>query len=328
MLLFAAAPVLAVAAVAGWYWRPGQGGETAPIAGMVRTTEIRIAPEISGRVARFLVEPGQTVRRGQPVALLSNPELWAAVGAARAQVDKARSDRDRVYAGVREEQVRGLQRENEKTQAVHAQAAQDLARKTALVSRSDASAQEFDTAKAAEARAVADVAVAEARYAEARRGPTAEERALADATVAAAEAGRDVIEARAAKMLLNAPADGVIAILASEVSEAVVPGSTVLTMNPDNGIWFGLNLRENALRGFAIGSSVPISASTQGEPINTRVTEMRNRGEFATWRAAARATGDHDLNTFFVRLDPVAPVPNLAPGETIWLSREGMLKTR
>ena len=185
----------------------------------------------------------------------------------------------------------------------------------------------YDTAKAAVARAAADIAVAEARYAEAQRGPTAEERTLADATVAAAEAARDVVEARAAKMLLNAPADGVIAILASEVGEAVVPGAPVLTMVPDDGIWFGFNLREDALRGVAIGSTASVRASAQGEPINARVTELRNRGDFAAWRAA-RATGDHDLNTFFVRLDPVAVVPNLAPGETIWLSREGMLKSR
>jgi HlyD family secretion protein len=152
------------------------------------------------------------------VALLSNPELRAAVGAAGAQVDKARSDRDRVYAGVREEQVQGLQREIEKAQAMHAQAVQELSRKFALVARSDASAKDLDTAKAAEARGLADIAVAEARYAEAQRGPTAEERALADATVASAEAARDVVEARAAKMLLGAPSSGEVAILAGEAS--------------------------------------------------------------------------------------------------------------
>ena len=175
-----------------WCWSraaaSGTGGRRArtmwrPSSGMVRTTEIRVAPEISGRVARFLVEPRQAVQRGQPVAVLSNPELWAAVGVARADVDKARSDRDRVYAGIRDEQVQALQREIEKAQAVHAQAAQELARKTTLALRSDASMQELDTATGAEARARADIAVAEARYAEAQRGPTAEERALADATV-------------------------------------------------------------------------------------------------------------------------------------------------
>lgn len=318
LLLFAAVPALGLAAFAAWHWWRARVSEAAPEAGMVRTTEIHIAPEISGRLARFLVEPGQRVERGQPVAALSNPELWAAVGVARAEVDKARSDRDRVYAGVREEQVQALQREILKAQAVHAEAVLELGRKSALVSRSDASAQEFDTAKAAEASAVADIAVAEARYAEAQRGPTAEERALADATVAAAEAARDVVEARAAKMLLRAPAAGVIAILASEVGEAVVPGAPVLTIVPDNGVWFGFNLREDALRGLSIGSSVETQASTSEQPVHTRVVEMRNWGEFAAWRAA-RATGDHDLNTFFIRLDPVAPAPDLAPGQTVWL---------
>jgi HlyD family secretion protein len=318
-LLLAAVPVLAVAAGAVWYWRAGRAGEAAPVAGMVRTTEIHIAPEISGRLARFLVEPGQRVQRGEPVAVLNNPELWAAVGAARAQVDKVRSDRDRVYAGVREEQVQGLQREILKAQAIHAEAVQELARKSALVTRADASAKDLDTAKAAEEHGGADIAVAEARYAEAQRGPTAEERALADATVTAAEAARDVVEARAAKMLLRAPSAGVVAILASEVGEAVVPGAPVLTLVPDNGIWFGLNLREDALSGLAIGSTVSIRASAEAESVRARVAEMRNWGEFAAWRAA-RASGDHDLNTFFVRLDPVAPTPNLAPGQTIWLN--------
>jgi HlyD family secretion protein len=321
-LLLAAVPVLAVVAVAIWYWWPERASEGAEIAGLVRTTEIRIAPEISGRMARFLVEPGQTVQRGQPVALLSNPELWAAVGAARAEVDKARSDRDRVYAGVREEQVQGLQREIDKAQAVHAQAEQELARKSALAARSDASAQDLDKARAAEARGLADIAVAEARFAEAQRGPTAEERALADATVAAAEAARDVVEARAAKMLLRAPASGVIAILVAELGEAVVPGAPVLTMIPDHGIWFGFNLREDALRGVMIGASVPVRSSS-AEPVTGKVSEMRNWGEFAAWRAA-RATGDHDLNTFFIRLDSVVPTPDLAPGQTVWLKPASM----
>nr|WP_283949924.1 HlyD family efflux transporter periplasmic adaptor subunit [Limobrevibacterium gyesilva] len=308
---------MAVAIVALWYWWPGRASEEAEIAGMVRTTEIRVAPEISSRLVGFLVEPGQTVQRGQPVAVLSNPELWAAVGAARAQVDKVRSDRDRVYAGVREEQVQGLQREISKAQAVHAQAVQELARKSALAARSDASMQELDTAKAAEARGLAEIAVAEARYAEAQRGPTAEERTLADATVALAEAARDVVEARAAKVLLHAPSSGVIAILAAEVGEAVVPGAPVLTMVPDNGLWFGFNLREDTLRRLTVGASITVRSSS-AEPVSAKVAEMRNWGEFAAWRAA-RATGDHDLNTFFVRLDPVVPVPKWAPGQTVWL---------
>jgi HlyD family secretion protein len=318
-LLLALVAALVIVAVGAWRWWPGRAPDAAESVGMVRATEIRIAPEISGRLARYLVESGQHVAGGQPVVVLSNPELWAAVGAARAAVDKAQSDRDRVYAGVRAEQVEESQREVLKAQAVHTQAVQELGRIEILAKRSDSSMQDLDRARAAEARDLADIGVAQARYAEAKRGPTEEERALADATVTAAVAARDVVEARAAKMLLRAPTSGTVAIRVAEVGEAVVPGEPVLTITPDDGVWFGFNLREDALRGLTIGASVPVRAQGIDGPVSAKVTELRNWGEFAVWRAA-RATGDHDLNTFFFRLDPSAPVPQLAPGATVWLA--------
>jgi HlyD family secretion protein len=315
------AVLLAVAWGAAWQWRPmprAQGLE--PVIGMVRTTEIHIAPEVSGHLARFLVEPGGSVQRGQIVAILDNPELWAAVRVARAQVDRARADRDRVYAGVRKEQVQALQREVLKAQAVHAQAVQELNRVSVLAKRADSSLEALDEARAEAARNAANIVVAEARYEAARNGPTTEERALADATLAASETARDVVEARAAKMLLRAPMAGTIAIEAAEPGEAVVPGEPVLTMVPEHGIWFGFNLREDQLHDLAIGAVVPVRVGDGAAAMRAKLVELRNRGEFAVWRAA-RATGDHDLNTFFLRLDPVTTPLKMSPGQTVWLDR-------
>jgi hypothetical protein len=41
-----------------------------------------------------------------------------------------------------------------------------------------------------------------------------------------------------------------------------------------------------------------------GKQIPVKVTNVRRLGDFATWRAA-RAVGNHDLNTFAIRADPV-----------------------
>ncbi len=317
-LLAVGVAVLAIAALGFWYLRFGRADNAAAVAGVVRATEIHIAPEVSGRLARVLVQPGQSVQRGEPLALLGNPELWAAVAEAHAQVDKAASDRDRVYAGVRQEEVEALRREIFKAQAVLVLARQELDRKSALAARSDVSLQELDEARAEEAHAEADVAVADARYAEAQLGPTGEERALADAQVKAAAAARDVVEARAAKTLLRAPAAGVIGLVVPEIGEAVVPGEPVLTLVPDGGLWFGFNLREDGLGQLAIGSRVLVETSGASAPMSGRLTELRDWGEFAAWRAA-RASGDHDLHTFFLRLDPVTPTPPLAAGQTVWL---------
>ena len=67
-----------------------------------------------------------------------------------------------------------------------------------------------------------------------------------------------------------------------------------------------------------IGTSLTLTTSG-GPPIPARVTELRRLGDFATWRAA-RAVGDHDLNTFAVRADPNGPVDGLEPGMTVWIS--------
>jgi len=306
----------ALAVLVIWYARSPNAAAPEPIPGMVRTTEIKIAPEVSGRLARVLVSRGQHVNKGDVVALLSNPEMFAAVGEARAQVDLAAAARDRVYAGVREEQVESLRREVLKAQAAQTLAHQELDRIATLALRSDASLQDRDAASAEAARADADVRVAQARYAEAQLGPTAEERALADAQLHAAEAARNVVEARAAKMLLRVPAAGEIGVIVPEVGEAVVPGETVLTLLPDGGAWFGFNVREDALGGLAIGAEISVAA--QGGAAAGRVAEMRDWGEFATWRAA-RASVDHDLNMFFLRIDPAEPSRSLAPGQTVWL---------
>jgi HlyD family secretion protein len=310
------AGVMALAALGAWYARSPKAATPESIPGMVRATEIKVAPEVSGHLARVLVSRGQHVNGGDPVALLTNPELFAAVGQARAQVDLAAAARDRVYAGVREEQVESLRREVLKAQAAQTLAHQQLDRIAVLAVRSDASLQERDEARNEAARADADVRVAQARFAEAQLGPTAEERALADAQLHAAEAARDVVEARAAKMLLRAPAAGEIGLIVPEVGEAVVPGETVLTLLPDGGVWFGFNVREDALGGLAIGAQVPVAA--QGGAAAGRVVEMRNWGEFAAWRAA-RASGDHDLNTFFLRVDPAEASRSIVPGQTVWL---------
>src|SRR5262245_14599080 len=80
----------------------------APVAGHVRTTEIRVASEVGGQLAAIKVRKGDTVRAGDVVAELSAIELIAAVGQARAALAAATADRDNVYAGVRAEQIATL----------------------------------------------------------------------------------------------------------------------------------------------------------------------------------------------------------------------------
>jgi len=289
------------------------------IIGMVRTTEIKIEPEVSGRIDALPFKAGDRVSAGMVVAQLSNPELAAAVEEARAAVGVAQATRDRVYAGVRQEEVNIAAREMDKANADLTLAKQQFARISDLASHGHATQQDLDNARADVATAAATVRVKQSRYAEAQRGPTAEDRALADAGLAAAQASLAVLERRFDKLQLKSPVDGVVEVVVAEPGEATVPGRTVLTIADTGEPWFDFNIREDELRGLGIGTPLVLVEGIDGKQVSAKVSEMRRLGDFATWRAA-RAVGDHDLNTFSVRADPVEAVEGLEPGVTVWIT--------
>jgi HlyD family secretion protein len=108
-------------------------------------------------------------------------------------------------------------------------------------------------------------------------------------------------------------------VLVAELGEVVPVGKPVLTLEVGTERWFAFTLREDALGPLTVGSDVTLTTD-DGRRIAAGVTELRPLGEFATWQAA-RAVGDHDLNSFRLRLDPLAATEGLQPGMTVWLPR-------
>jgi multidrug resistance efflux pump len=316
--LFLAA-IVAIGAGAGAiaYLRQGTD-EKAPIPGMVRQTEIRIAPETTGRLASVAVRPGQHVRKGELLAVIDNPDLAASVGEAKAAAASSKADRARVYSGVRAEEVAIATEAVRAAEANLHLAEQQNARAIALSARSFASRQQLDESTASLDKARADLDLKRAQAAAASAGPTAEERALADAKVTSAEATVAELQAKLDKTKLTAPVDGIVGIRIAEPGEIMSPGKPVMTMEADGQRWFTFTLREDTLDGVTVGGKVAVTAS-DGRLIEARVTELRPLGEFATWRAA-RAVGDHDLNSFGLRLDPIAQSEGLEPGMSVWLA--------
>jgi HlyD family secretion protein len=308
-----------VAIGAGGYvlWRPGQA---VTVVGVVRTTEIRVAPEVGGQLAAIKVEAGARVRAGDVVAELSALELTAAVGQARAALAAAVASRDHVYAGVREEEIVSLAAEIAKAKSRLTNAEAQLARAAILAREEFASQQSLDQAENDGASARADVAEAEANHAAAKAGPTKEERTIADAQVQAAAAALAVLERQLAKTTLRAPSDGVVSVIVAEIGEAVRAGQPVLAIEVTGRRWLSFNIREDLLRGLTVGATVDVARLGAGEAIPAVVTELRPLGSFATWQAE-RTVGDHDINTLRLRLDPQGDATGFEPGTTVWLNR-------
>jgi len=314
---YIAAAAFVVAGVVGSYLLRRPEAVT-PIVGVVRTTEIRIAPEVAGQLAAIKVEPGARVRAGDVVAELSAVELTASVGQARAQLAAAKASRDNVYAGVRAEQVASLQAEIAKAKARLDYAQTQLTRTSTLASTDNATQQALDQAENDVANARADAADAEANHQAAVAGPTREERAIADAEVEAAASALGVLERRLNKTILRAPADGVVSVIVAEIGENIYAGQPVLAIAETGKQFLSFNAREDLLRGLTVGSSVNVRRSGAAEKTPALVTELRPLGTFATWQAE-RAVGDHDRNTLRLRLDLQGNPTGFEPGMSVWL---------
>jgi HlyD family secretion protein len=308
--------ILAVAAGVYFLWR---AEAATPIVGVVRTTEIRVAPEVGGQLADIKVDRGARVRAGDVVAELSAIELTAAIGQARAQLAAAKASRDHVYAGVRAEQVASLEAEISKAKARLDYATAQLARVSTLAKTDDATQQSLDQTTNDAASARADVTEAEANHQAAVSGPTREERAIADVEVAAAAAALAVLERRLDKTILRAPADGVVSVIVAEVGENVRAGQPVLAIAETGKQFLSFNAREDLLYGLTVGARVNVRRAG-ADKIPALVTEMRPLGTFATWQAE-RAVGGHDRNTLRFRLDLQGDPAGFEPGMSVWLDR-------
>jgi HlyD family secretion protein len=309
--------LVAVGVCGYWLSRPER---TPQIVGIVRTTEVRIAPEVAGQLSAIKVRKGESVRGGDVVAELSAIELTASVDQARAALASATADRKNVYAGVRAEQVASLGAEMAKAKSQLVYAEQQISR-TAYLARSDnASQQALDQAQNDVAAARANVAEAEANHAAAVAGPTKEERAIADAQVNAAAAALAVLERRLEKTKLLAPVDGIVSVIVAEVGENIHAGQPVLVIEAAGKQWLSFNAREDMLRGLTVGSEIEIAWARAQDPTPALVTELMPLGSFATWQAE-RAIGAYDRNTLRLRLDPQGDRAGLEPGMTVWLSR-------
>jgi HlyD family secretion protein len=309
-------------AIAGWCGLipapPAAARQDAPpLAGVVRETEVRISPEQNGRLAVIHVVAGQQVKRGDLLAELSNPDLAASVAEANAAALQARTNRDNVLAGVRKEEVH-ISTENVRiAEANVLLAKQQYARTSELAGRNFASRQQLDEAASSLSKAEASLAEMQAIQHRNEAGPTAEERMIAEAKLTLATAHAADLEAKLAKTRIISPIDATVGLVVASTGEIISPGQAILTLEVPRQRWFSFTIREDALGGLTIGSFATV-VTAKGQHIPGQATELRPLGEFATWRAA-RAVGDHDLNSFLLRIDPSGVADGIEPGMTVWL---------
>ena len=254
---------------------------TLPVAGTVEIREVRIASLAAGRLVRLLKDEGDTVHRGDTLAVLEQPGLDALIAQQRGRAEAASARTAEVQAAEADSQ----------------RAARDVARARPLRESGVVAPQQFETLQSAAAAAAARLQAVRAAVRESQ----------------AARAGVTAIEATRDQLTLIAPEDGIVLTRFAERGEAVTAGMPVLSIGLVSRPWIRAYVGERFLARVAVGQPVAVRTNAYGDSTFTgRVVEISPRAEF-TPRAALTERERADL-VFAIKVQVDDPRGRLKAG--------------
>jgi HlyD family secretion protein len=316
-------------------------GKPLVLTGVVTTNEVIVSSQVAGQIGRLLVAEGDTVRKGQLLAVIAPDELRAdsAYYAQSAEGLSSQVSASEADLRFQQSQTSGQIREAEsnlaatRAQAAAAAADREQARLTyeraqGLSGQGIVSQQDLDQARAA-ADATGARLEALQRQAEAQAAALALARATADQVLAkrsqlrssehlqkAAAAQSEKAAVRLRYTELVAPIDGVVDVRAARAGEVVSAGQPVLTLvNPDD-LWVRVDVEESYLDRVRLGDRLTVRLPSGRELPGTVFFRGVDAG-FATQRDVSRTK--RDIRTFEVRLRADNSERRLALGMTAYV---------
>ena len=313
----AGAVALAVVALLGWGLYRAAQPVPEQLQGQMEATETDIAPKITARIAQVLVQEGDTVAAGDLLVRTDSPEVAAKLAQAQAAQQAAQSVADKARNGARPQEIDMARLQWQRAQTAAELARTSFQRVDNLFREGLVAAQKRDEA-AANHKASRDQALAaRAQYDLARAGARTEDQAAAAAQVR--QVGGVVAEAEAARAEteLKSPVAGEVAKVLAKVGELSPQGVAVVTVVDLADQWVVLNVREDRLQRFAMGSEFDATLpALGGQSARFKVSYIAALPDFATWRAT-RAGQGFDVRTFEVRARPLQAIAGARPGMSV-----------
>ncbi|MBD5626178.1 MAG: secretion protein HlyD [Desulfovibrio sp.] len=267
--LILAALVLACAgaAVAGWKLYEGRKQPGLVLFGNVDIRQVDLGFRVGGRIASVLVDEGDTVAEGQPLARLDADILRQQRDQAAARLAGQKADLARLERGYRAEEVAQAKAQVAAARAVAENAAINLHRVTAMRQSNAISQKELDNARAADREAAARLKSSQDQLDMLLSGYREEDVLAQRAAVAAAEAELRRAEIDLADGVLHAPQKGTILTRAREAGAIVQPGQTVYTLTLTEPVWLRAYVDEPDLG--KIRPGMPVRVAVDAAPGKT-----------------------------------------------------------
>lgn len=298
------------------FWKAAQ--PPAPyFQGQMEARETDIAPKVTARIRQVLVTEGQQIQAGDLLVEMDSPEVQAKLAQAEAAKDAAQAVADKASNGARPEEVQMARLGWERAQAAANLAKTSYDRVQSLYDQGLVSAQKRDEAQTNWRASAAQAQAARAQYEMASKGARAEDKSAAAAQARQVDGVIAEVKAAEAETQLRSPVGGEVANVLARVGELSPQGVSVVTVVDLTDQWVIINVREDFLQRFAVGSRFTGKLpALNNQSAEFEVYYLGVLPDFATWRTTRGSQG-FDARTFEVRARPAQPIAGARPGMSV-----------
>jgi HlyD family secretion protein len=261
--------------------------------GYVEATEVRVGPEVGGRVLSVAVEEGDRVAAGAPIATLDTTDTELVIRRVEAERSQADAQLRLLRAGTRPEEIRqaAAQAESGRSEVTAAEselraASEDVARFEALLASSAGSRKQRDDAvtrrdvAAARVQAAKDRArAADEAVARLRAGARREELAAAQARIDAVDAQLAALRKTLADATLATPVAGIVTSRLVDPGELIAPRTPVVVITDLDRAWANVYVDEPVVPRLSLGQTIPL-VTDAGQRLEGRITFISPKAEF------------------------------------------------
>jgi HlyD family secretion protein len=275
--------LMGAAAAVWWFWSRADApnDDMIFVSGNIEATEVELSFRISGQIADFSLEEGDSVEAGQVLARLDTDTLEALKSQSRASVAAAQAALDELENGTREEDIEMAKASLEAAKSRLLNAGAEYRRYLPLFESKVISASLYDSKQTAKQVASSDVAKLEEQLRLLQVGPREEAIRKARANLDAAKWELKRIELDLEHSLLQTPISGVILTKSNEIGEVVLPGAGVATVAELDKVRLKGYVAGNMLGKLKLGQKVEITTDTfPGKVYVGRLTFISSKAEF------------------------------------------------
>ena len=322
----------------GFYFYSMRGTSDVVLIGTVDANQVIVSSKVAGRIERLLVDEGQSVKQGEPIAEIDKADLIAERDAARADLNSLHSQvsqsRD-TYASTHgdtdaqvknaEAALKAAQATLEESEANERQQALDTHRTVSLAEEGVASRQDRDRAVQTLAADQAHVRASRDQVNVARATLLTMKAHLNQASAAlnnvaapqeqmeSAKAKLDEAEVRIGYTRIAAPVDGVVSVRAARQGEVVSVGTPIVTLVDLTQTWVYAPMPETQAQAVKLGDTLQVRMPG-GEQVSGQVIAKAAETDFATERDYSRSK--RDIRTVRLKLLIANPGETYVPGMT------------